>query len=227
MSKNKELRAVIFHEFFVREHNRADYNFARAILKYRPDFVFLEMGSPKGNPDTIFNRYSPEKKPLDKVIAIQNEMHKASDKFGYAKSSILMWDNIMKLWREGHNVLIFNADAPDDLRREFFEVWRNMYPSATKNWLWWVRIYLRERYMTRNIRWALSHYKYQKQPVALVQFGGFHWKHTKFHLNNPPKKELWNYYFKKFPEITPGNIGKKIKKENKLFYKYWKTMSGF
>jgi len=217
----------VFHEFFVREHNRADYRFARAILKYKPDFVFLEMGNSNGNPDTIFNHYDPWKKPTNKVKAIQNKMGKNAKTFGYAKSDILMWDNIMKLWREDHNTLVFNTDAPNDLRREFFEVWKNMYPSAKKNWLWWVQIYLREKYMERNIRWALRKYNFKKYPIALVQFGGFHWRHIKFLLSNPSKKEIWNYYFKKFPEISPKNIAQKIRKENKLFYKYWKTMPGF
>lgn len=227
MNEFNNMKDVKFHEFFTREHNRADYSFARAILKYKPDFVFLEMGSPEGNPDTIFNRYNPEQKPLDKVSAIQNEMRKVSKTFGYAKSNILMWDNIMKLWREGHNVRVFNTDAPDDLRKEFFEVWKNMWPAEKKNWLWWVRIHLRERYMERNIRWALNQYHLSKRPVALVQFGGFHWRHVKFLLTNPSKKEIWNYYFSKFPELTSENIAQKIKKENKLFYRYWRLISGF
>jgi hypothetical protein len=216
-----------FHEFFVLEHNRPDYRLAKAILKYRPDILFLEMGSPTGDPDTIFNRHRPDKKPLPLVREIQKGLRRASKEFGYAKSNILMWDNIVKLWREGHQLLVFNTDAPDDLRREFFEVWKNMYPSATKNWLWWVRIYLRERYMERNIRWALNHYRTVKQPIALVQFGGFHWRHVKFLLGNPPKEKIWKYYFGKFPEINRKNIAQKIKKENKLFYRYWRKISGF
>lgn len=189
--------------------------------------LFLEMGSKTGNPDTIFNHYSPQKKPLGEVCNIQKDSRSASHEFGYAKSNILMWDNIMKLWREGCQLLVFNADGPDELRNEFFEVWKNMYPCAKKNWLWWVRIYLRERYMERNIRWALNHYRFQRQPVSLVQFGGFHWRHIKFLLGNPSKKKIWEYYFGKFSEVTQATIAEKIKKENKLFYRYWRKISGF
>ena len=221
------MQKVKFHEFSVLEHNRPDYQFARAILKYRPEFLFLEIGSSTGNPDTIFNRYSPNKKPLREVRKIQAALRRNAKRFRYAKSNVLMWDNIVKLWKEGHDVLVFNTDSPDELRREFFEVWNHMYPDAKKNWLWWVRIYLRERYMARNIQWAIKHYPRKKQSVALVQFGGFHWRHVKFLLNRPSKKEVWNYYFKKFSEISPVTIEPKIREQNKVFHKYWRKISKF
>ena len=221
------MNKIKFHGFFVNEYNRPDYRLAQAILKYRPGILFLETGSGDGNPDTIFNRYSANKKPLREVRAIQSAMRKAARRFGYAKSDILMWSNIVKLWKEGHDVLVFNADGPAELRREFFEVWKNMYPSATKNWLWWVHIYLRERYMARNIMWALERYPSKKPRVALVQFGGFHWRHVKFLLGKPARKDIWKYYFGKFSEVAPGTIAGKIKKQNRVFYKYWLEVSKF
>jgi len=221
------MQKVKFHEFFVNEYNRPDYRLAKAILKYRPDILFLEMGSPDGDPETIFNRFPPEKKPLGKVRSIQSGMRRAARKFGYAKSNILMWDNIMKLWKEGHNLLVFNTDGPDELRREFFEVWNHTYPSVKKNWLWWVHIYLRERYMARNIRQAFKRYPSKKKRVAIVQFGGFHWRHVKFLLGDPSKEEIWKYYFGKFREVDKKTIGRKIKEQNRLFYKYWQKTSRF
>ncbi len=145
----------------------------------------------------------------------------------WAKADTIMWKNIVSLWDEGHQVLIYSVDAPSELTTEWLEVWSHMYPCAKKNWFWWVQIYLREKIMTRDIQWILDNYKEKKEPKILVFLQSFHWDHVKFLLNNPTKDRIWNYYFGNFPEIDKQSVGDKIKNLNKVFYKYWNEISDF
>lgn len=206
------------------DHRRADY-----VLKYRPDIIVFEYACDNDNPDTIFNRYDCKHKPLKMVRKLQKTLKEVSKEPGNgdAAADVPLWENIIKLWGEGHNVLLYYTDGPTELRREFFEVWKYMYPCAIKNWLWWVRIYLREKYMAKYIRWILDHNKNRKGLTVAIFLESFHWRHIKFLLNNPTKKQVWDYYFGKFPEINPKNIAQKIKTENLLFGRYWKKIAEF
>ncbi|MEY4731352.1 MAG: hypothetical protein RL681_298 [Candidatus Parcubacteria bacterium] len=218
----------IYREYFVREHRRADYRHARAILRHRPDILLNEMSSaPDGNPDLPINRFSPEKKPLQWVRLEQRALARASKDFPYAKSDIKLWDNVMQLWREGHELFVFNIDGPKELRHEFFDVWNHCYPCATKNWVWWVHIFLRERYMANNTEWAIRRYwRSKKRPVVFIQFGGFHWRHVKFLLTHPTKKEIWKYYFGKFErEVTPDTISSKLRRISPVLWKHWRRVA--
>lgn len=204
-----------------------DYRQAKAVLKYRPDIIIFESASKNRTPNTVYNKYICEKKPIKLVRSHQKWLKKKSKEYGDATSDIPIWDNIVKLWGERQNVLLYDADGSNELRQEFFEVWKYMYPCALKNWLWWVRIYLREKYMAKNIKWILKKNKSKKNLIVVIFIQNFHWKHIKFLLNNPTKKQIWNYYFKNFKGITKINITKKIKRENKILYKYWKNISDF
>lgn len=204
-----------------------DYRQAKAVLKYRPDIIIFESANDNKTPDTVYNKYDCKHKPIKLVRERQLSLKKHIKSFGDAASGIPMWDNIIKLWNEGHNVLLYNTDASVELRREFFEVWKYMYPCALKNWLWWVRIYLREKCMAKNIRWILQQNRNKEKVTIAVFLQSFHWQHVKFLLKNPTKKQIWKYYFGKFKEVNSNNIGKKIKEQNKVFYKYWKKLSDF
>jgi len=206
-----------------------DLRRAQYVLKYKPDIIIFENASNHKDPDTIFNKYSCENKPIKLVRENQDFLKKVSKIHGNGDvlSDVLMWDNIVKLWNEGHNVLLYDIDGPDDLRREFFEVWKYMYPCATKNWLWWVRIYLREKYMAENVKWILEKNKSKENLKIAVFIESFHWIHVKFLLKNLSKKQIWEYYFKKFKEVDTKNISQKIKEQNKVFFKYWKKISDF
>lgn len=211
-----------FHQFDCREQNRVDFRQARAVLKYKPDIIIFELPEKHGSPETIFNKYDCKNKPLKKSKIIKKDLIKASHKFQYALSDIKTWENIERLWRKNHNILLYNVDGPQELRAEFFETWNHMYPCATKNWLWWVQIYLRERFMANHIHSVIKKYKIKNNPKILIFLQNFHWKHVKFLLNNPSKEEIWRYYFGKFSEIMPLTISNRIRKNNKLFYRYWK-----
>lgn len=214
-----------FIQIDCRETKNVDLRQARAVLKYRPDIIILEYPSDKIGPDTIFNKYRPENKPLKKLPKFSKETLAINP---WVKSDIVMWENIVHLWKkENHQVLIYQADAPAELVKEWFFVWENMYPCALKNWLWWTRIYLRECYMAQNISWILSNYRINKNPTILIFLQGFHWEHVKFLLGNPSAKQIWSYYFGRFKDLQPSLVEQTLKKENKIFYKYWKLVSGF
>lgn len=226
--KIKYIQVDVREEINSKNWIKPDYRQAESVLKYRPDILIFESACSK-TPNTIYNKYSCQNKPLDLIRKKQDRYKKTSmvPGNGDALSDIKLWDNIIKLWNEGHDVLIYNVDGPERLRTEFFQVWKYMYPCALKNWLWWVRIYLREKYMVKNIRWVLEKHKDRGRLTIAIFLQSWHWKHVKFLLTNPSKKQIWLYYFNSFKEISPENITQKIKEQNKVFYKYWNSISDF
>lgn len=109
------------------EGNRTDLRQARVVARYRPDIILFEYPAKSGNPSLVFNRYSPAKKPFKEVERRKRGFKIAARKFPYALSDIHVWENIEKLWRGGHNVLLFNIDGPDDLRRDYFKLARRAH----------------------------------------------------------------------------------------------------
>lgn len=81
--------------------------------------------------------------------------------------------------------------------------------------------------MANHAQSIVKKYKIKNNPKILIFLQRFHWEHVKFLLDNPSKKKIWKYYFGKFSEITHLTISKKIRKNNKLFYRYWKKYSNF
>ena len=208
-----------------RETNKLDLRQAKAVLKYKPDIIILEYPNNKKTPDTIFNKYAPANKPLKKLPKFSKETFAMNP---WVKSDVVMWNNVVYLWKKKERqVLIYQIDAPSELVSEWLLVWNNMYPCALKNWLWWVRIYLRERYMAKNVQWVLSQYKLKKRPTILIFLQSFHWEHVKFLLRNPSKKQIWDYYFGRFNNLQPSVVARTLRKQNKIFYKHWKMISGF
>lgn len=204
-----------FIQIDCRETKNIDLRQAKAVLKYRPDIIILEYPSGKGGPDTIFNKYRPENKPIEKLPKFSKETLLVNP---WVKSDIVMWKNIVHLWKkEKRQVMVYQTDAPTELVKEWFFVLENMYPCALKNWLWWTRIYLRECYMAQNISWILSNYRINKNPTILIFLQSFHWEHVKFLLGNPSAKQIWNYYFGRFEKLQPSLVSQVLKKEKKLF----------
>lgn len=210
-----------------KEEERADLRQAEAVLKFKPDIIFLEYPNSNKTPNTIFNKYKPYSKPLDLLKKQRRSLEESQKIMPWIKSDIVMWENLGKLWKQGHQVLVFNVDASSKLTNELYRDWKKMYPRVKKNWLWWVKIYLRERIMANNIQWALKNYKEKTNPTILVFLQSFHWNHVKFLLKNPSKDKIWDYYFGKFSEVNRVNIEGKIKELNKVFYKYWIRFADF
>ncbi|MCK5286072.1 MAG: hypothetical protein KAJ58_02505 [Candidatus Pacebacteria bacterium] len=215
-------------QFNCKEIDALDLRQANAVLKHKPDIIILEYPNNNKTPNLSFNNYDALKKPQKMVNDRIKEFPKHILKISpWVKSDTIMWKNIASLWKKNHQILVYSVDAPNELTGELLDVWRYTYPCVKKNWVWWVQIYLRERIMANNLQWVLDNYKEKENPTILIFLQDFHWKHVKFLLKNPGKEEIWNYYFNKYSEISKPNISVKIKKINKVFYKYWKMVSDF
>ena len=196
--------------------------------QYRPDIILFELPAKGGNPSLVFNRYDPLKKPLKEVGYIKHRLRVAARKYPYALSDIHVWENIEKLWRDGHNVFLFNIDGPDELRRDYFKLARGLtYNQQRKQMIFWVHCYLRETEMAEHIRHILKNYKETSNPIVAVFLQSIHWRHVKFLLKNPSQEKIWNYYFERFRKVNPENIGAEIKKRSSIHYQYWEMASHF
>jgi hypothetical protein len=198
-----------FYNFNCRESNALDLRQAEAVLKYQPDIIFLE-----------YPNNDKELKPRTRAVkSFSKKTLKASP---WAKSDLIMWKNVEHLWRKRLKTKVYAVDGPSELNEQYLLAWHNTYPCATKNWFWWVHIYLRERFMAKHITEALNDYEDGKNPVVLIFLQSFHWQHVKFLLTKPSREKMWKYYFGKFEkEISAREIPKILKRENKTFYKYW------
>lgn len=191
------------------EEKEIDLRQAKAVLRYKPDLIFLEYPT---------NSLKSIKKPIhiNKKIIL---------KFPWTESDNYMWANIEKIWKNGHNTLVYAIDGPYDLvNKANIYLYDKKHPYKTTDLFWWVRIYLRECFMARNIMLILKKYKKKKNPIILVFVQNFHWRHVKFLLSNHSEKAIWNYYFKRFRGSTSIEISRLVKKENKILFKYWNSL---
>lgn len=216
-----------FIQINCRESGRVDLRQAQAVLKYKPDIILFEYPNDQKSLGYSVNQFEPKNKPLHDIRQLQKSLRMASKNDGWVSSDIQVFENIISVWKQGHQILLYNVDAPFDLVSEWNQVWKNMYPSALRNWLWWVRIFLRELYMTQNIHHILKNLQLGENPTILVFLQSFHWKHVQFLLSNPTRKQIWNYYFGSFPYFRQSNAYNIISMENKLFARHWKKMSPF
>jgi hypothetical protein len=205
------------------EGRRLDLRQAGFVARRRPDMIFFELPASGGKPSLIFNRYAPGKKPIARVQKIKDKLRETARTYPYALSDVKVWENIEKLWREGHNVLLFNIDAPQELRFHHHERYGHIpYSRAKNHWWFWAYLLIRERRMADYIQGILKKHQGKKKLVIAVFLQSIHWRHVRFLLGNPSQKAVWKYYFGKFPEVTPSNIGQLIKKEDRILCKYWK-----
>jgi len=218
----------IYHQYDCKEDHSLDLRQAKAVLKHKPDIIILEYPNNSKTPSLLLNKYSALEKPRHLVEKRLKDFPKDVLKIHpWVKADTIMWKNINTLWQENHQVLVYAVDAPSNLTGEWLEIWNHVYPCAKKNWVWWVKIYLREKIMAKNFQWILDNYSVKKNPEILIFLQNFHWKHVQFLMKKPTKNEIWNYYFGNFSEINRQTIGRKIKDLNEIFYKYWKNISDF
>lgn len=190
------------------EGKKVDLRQSKAVLEYRPDLIFLE--------------YSTNSlKPITKPRHISKEV---VEKYPWTESDNYMWDNIAESWEAKHKILVYAVDGPQDLVGK-----ANIYPCneknprKTTNLFWWVRIYLRDIFMAKNIETILKRIKTKNEPLVLVFLQSFHWNDAKFLLSRPSKKKIWDFYFGRFEKLTTQDLKKSIQKENKILYKYWNS----
>jgi len=211
-----------------REVKKIDLRQAKAVLKHKPDIILLEYPNNNKTSDMIFNSFPTDKKPQTELNKIKKLLKKFSKNNPWGLSDISMWENVEKLWQNGHNVLIYRIDSPTELTNQYLtlKMYKN-YPAIKSYWLFWAYLLIRDYTMTKNVKWVIKRYKNKKNPTVLVFLQSIHWDHVKFLLTNPTKKQIWDYYFKNFKEINTKNIGFKIKEKNKIMHKYWKKINLF
>lgn len=215
-----------FYQYDCKEGENLDLRQANAILRHEPDIIIFEMPQSEKGPDTEFNKYPCNKKPLNKVDDIKEKLKISAQKFPYAESDIYVWDNILKMWKQNINTQIYNVDMSNDFRSVYYDNFT--YPACRNDWLFWVYLYIREMYMTKNIQYILDNYKIKKKPIVLVFLQSIHFKHVKFLMTDPSKKQIWKYYFGKFKNIAPNkDLDDKIKKRSVKIYKYWNKIQNF
>jgi len=223
--KNKKIR---FIQASCVEGKKIDLRQANVVEKYKPNMIFFELPPIRNNPSLIFNNYLVNKKPKQKIDERKTTLKKISKKFPYAISDLRVWENIEKMWGEGNNVFLFNIDAPQKLRFHHFKLYGKLTYNQVKNkWWFWVFLFLREYEMKKNIEVILNKLKKKENPVIAIFLQSIHWNHVKFLLEEKSNEKVWNYYFKRFPEITRENITEKIKEKDKVFFRYWKKINPF
>ena len=205
------------------EGERVDLRQSVLVKKYKPDVIFFEMPSFEGNPSSPFNAYSIKKKPFAEVEKIKKGLRKEAKKTPYALSDVFVWENIASLWRMGHDVLLFNVDAPRELRQEGLARRKSIQLSRAKRiWEFWAYIYIREAIMAHHMEQTLKKRFGNKKIVAAVFLQSFHWQHMKFLLKHPSKEKIWRYYFGRFPKLTPATITRELKSKAPILSQYWK-----
>jgi len=205
------------------EGKKADLRQAAVVKKHKPDIIFFEMPSFNGNPSSPFNRYSIKKKPFAEIEKIKKGLRKEAKKTPYALSDVFVWENIELLWQTGHDVLLFNIDAPQELRREGLAMHESMSLSkAKRTWEFWAYVYVREVIMAHFMEQILKKDFGKKKIVAAVFLQNFHWQHVQFLLKHPSKEKIWRYYFGRFPKCTPATLAKELKDKTPVLSQYWK-----
>ncbi len=231
MKQFKFTNKPVFHQINCTESRDGslDLRQSEGIVKYRPDIVLLEYPSWHDTPYFELNNYPPKGKPAKLVqIRLQEFPPEVLKTDPWAAADTYMWREIAKLWSEGKQIYVYPTDGPGELLSEWRDVWEHLYPQATKNWVWWVQIYLRERLMANNIKWVMNKHVDIPRPVINVYLQYFHWKHVKFLLTEPSVDEIWDYYFSHFvADVGRDDIGPRIKKLNSLFYRYWQKYGDF
>ena len=216
-----------FLNFNCIEGDKAYYRQAKAIVEHKPDIIIFEMPQGKNSPNTVFNNYSCDKKPIEKVYKIIKKLKIAAKKYPYALSDVAVWNNIEKLWAQGINTQIYNIDSPDKIRREC-HLFKNGYPVVRKDWLFWVYLYLRDSFMTKNLKIILDNYSVKKNPTTLIFLQSIHWKHVQFLSTDPSKEKIWKYYFGRCKDLRPNKrIEGKITERSRVLASYWKKYQRF
>jgi hypothetical protein len=211
-----------------REDSRLDLRQAQAVLRHRPDAILFEAPMDKPSVSLLYNKFAPKNKPLKLVHQYQAMLRKVSKTYPWVASDIVVYDNIVRLWRDGHEVKLYNMDGPSDLLHETIRHGWNMTSRPRRrgvHFLWWVYIYLRERAMADNLADVTT--KLPPDAVVLVFLEKFHWLHVQFLLDKPSRKEIFDYYFKAF-EDTPHALSVRVHAcGNKSLVKYWSEYSDF
>jgi hypothetical protein len=173
--------AVKFIQISCRESKRIDPRQAKAVLKHKPDIIIFEYPQENKTPDTIFNKYLPDKKPKKEVEKIIKMFKMAGKQYPWVLSDIKVFKNIQKLWSQGKQVYLYFIDAPREItshRLDEHSKSSKPFPKIEKYEWWWKQMEDREKYMAKHLKWVLKKHKNQN-PKILVFLEKFHWVHVK------------------------------------------------
>ena len=213
------------YQFNCYEGNDIDLRQADAVLKYKPDIIIREAPSSENRASLAFDPRKSVKKLEDNLKRLAVHLQEVAKKDPWVLSDIKMFENAIEVLKTGHKIRIYDVDAPCELLKESrinkWSLLKNKPERRGVNLIWWVYIYLRERTMSKNIAPLFKN----KDQSVLVFIQKFHWLNIKFLLSNPKEKEIWNYYFGRFKDLTPAKITSILKRENPILYQYWKKYS--
>ncbi|MDP3988794.1 MAG: hypothetical protein Q8P93_00990 [bacterium] len=191
---------IKFIQIGCKERNGIDPAQAKAVLKHKPDIILFEFPQDNKTPETIFNKYPPEKKPKKELSKVIKILRTATKSMPWAESDIQVFENINKLWDEGKQVYLYFIDAPIKItsaRLDENNKRHSPFPKIQKYLWWWNKMYAREGYMTKHLKWILKKHK-EKDLKVLVFLEKFHWNNVQFRLKAKSKEEIQKYYFSAF-----------------------------
>jgi hypothetical protein len=203
------------------ESNKTDSRQADAVLRHRPDVIIFESPMPDSTYEDVCNHYLPHQKPIAVIRKRMQMLRQIAKKCPWVLSDVQMYENVIALWKKGHDIKLYHVDASPELLQIVTPNSQQLIPCRRGTYLmWWTRIFLRETFMTKNIAAILA--KYQKTDATILIFlQKFHWINVLFRLKNPTKKQLWNFYFGKFKKLEKSSLTTKVKEFNPTLYKYW------
>jgi len=172
------------------------------------------------------NKLPPSKKPVSEVRKHQQMLRRVARRYPWVASDVAVYDEVVKLWHEDHNVQLFSVDGPRELLRESIKnEWGNISRPRKRgvHLPWWVYIYLRERIMTSNIEKALATLPHDATVLVFLQ--KFHWLNAQFLLTKPSNKQIYQYYFAAFDTPQRSLEKRIISLNNAILLRYWKKYS--
>lgn len=191
---------IKFIQVGCKERNGIDPAQAEAVLKHKPDIIVFEYPQENRTPETIFNKFAPNKKPKKELVRIIKMLKNASKTQPWVLSDVAVFENISKLWNEGKQVYLYFVDAPSKItsvRLDENNKLHRPFPKIQKYLWWWKKMYARESYMTKHLKWILKRHK-DKDLKILVFLEKFHWNNVQFRLKAKSKEAIQKYYFSKF-----------------------------
>ncbi len=218
---NLQDRSATFIQENCTEGDKVDPRQSEVVAQYKPDIIIFEYPAGQDGPGLVFNDHPCSHKPLREVNRIKRWLHKAAESFPYAYSDILVWEKIEDLWAQGHEVKLYNVDAPAEVRREHYYHFPGTYEESKDDWLFQAFMYVRESYMHSNWKTALAPYDDQTDLTVAVFLQSLHWQGVSFLDSGPSKEEIWSYYFGSVSAPRPETITQRIKERSPVLYNYW------
>jgi|SRR3989338_1031884 len=166
---------------------------AKQILKIKPDVILFEFPQ-ESKPGSDYNRFLPKNKPYEKFNATKKGFRKISKLYPWSTGEIAILEAIETLWKQGHQVLLFNMDGPQEITRLCDQTDFNKTPL-----LFEIINYFREQHMIRTIKKIQRRYPSKK---IIVLCSNWHWKRLQFLLRTRNKNKIIKPFLPNTPKPT-------------------------